>query len=132
MLKKAYEPYLSFCNPTPLKSVFIAAIVFVAIVLGTQVCKAGSDLDDDISKYKDDPISKWDELGKDTPNISFIIAEALGRINLTDKGSVNINSVVVGPGSNVGDIYNIHLDDMGGVAIPNNESNTPNNEGEEK
>lgn len=132
MKNNTCEPYAIFNNPMPLKSILIAIIVTVAIVLGTQVCRAGSDLDDDISKYKDDPISKWDELGKDTPNISFIIAEALGRINLKDNDSVNINSVVVGPGSIVGDIYNIHLDDIGGVTIPDDESNTPNNEDEDK
>jgi hypothetical protein len=46
--------------------------------------------------------------------------KALGRMKLTDK-NVNINSVVIGPGANVGDIYNIHLNDSaGGPIIPNN------------
>lgn len=132
MKNNTYGSYRKIDNPKPLRLVIVASIVFVAFLLSAQVCRAGSDLDDDISKYKDDSISKWDELGKDTPNISFIIAEALGRINLTDKGSVNINSVIVGPGSNVGDIYNIHLDEMGGVTLPNNASDEPNNEGEDK
>lgn len=131
-MNNAYGPYTNFYHPTRLKAVFIATIVIVAIVLGPQICRAGSDLDDDISKYKDDPISKWDELGKDTPNINFIIVEALGRINLKDNDNVNINSVVIGPGSVVGDIYNIHLDDTGGVTIPDNESNTSNNESEDE
>jgi hypothetical protein len=104
----------------------------VALLLMTPVCRAGSDLDDNIFKYKDDPISKWDELGKDSPNINYIIAEALGRINLTNKGNVNINSVVVGPGSNVGDIFNIHMDSSGEVSIPDAKDNTKDSENEKK
>jgi hypothetical protein len=104
-----------------IKPILVAALVIATIFLSLQVCKAESDLDDDISKYKDDAIAKWDELGKDSVNINFIVAEALGRIKLTGK-NVNINSVVIGPGSNVGNIYNIHLNEPGGPIKPNNQS----------
>jgi hypothetical protein len=111
-----------FAQAMRIKSIMIATFIIAAILFSLQVCMAESDLEDDISKYKDDPISKWDELGKDYVNINFIIAEALGRIKLTDK-NVNINSVVIGPGSNVGDIYNIHLNEPTGSRRPNNKRN---------
>ena len=101
------------------KSILIATLVAAAVFCSIHPCNAGGDgdLDDKISKYKDDPISKWDELGDDSVNINFIIAEALGRIDKTGKNR-NINSVVVGPGSNVGDIYNIHLNEPRGPIRP--------------
>lgn len=111
--------FIIFAKAIRIKTIMIATFIIAAILFNLQVCKAESDLEDDISKYKDDPISKWDELGKDSVNINFIIAEALGRIKLTDK-NVNINSVVIGPGSNVGDIYNIHLNEPTSSGRSNN------------
>ena len=87
--------------------------IIISIIMITFICNqygiAGNDLEDGISKYVDDPISKWNQLGEETVNISFIIAEALGRINMIEKDDIIQNSVVVGHGADVGDIYNIHL-----------------------
>jgi hypothetical protein len=80
-------------------------LTFIAIA---SPCFAESDLEDNISKYTDDPITKWDELGKDSPNISYVIVRSLSFTNPNNTENVYINSVVVGPGSDVGDIYNIH------------------------
>ena len=73
-----------------------------------------SDLDDGISKATDDNISKWDDLGKADKNINFIIlkqkskaamAEKRGEVVGSGSGDANMNSVVMGAGSNIrGDI----------------------------
>lgn len=87
---------------------FIQVILLLSMIALTAPCQAESDLEDNISKYTDDPINKWDELGKDSPNISYVIVRALSYTNPNNTENNYINSVVVGPGSDVGDIYNIH------------------------
>lgn len=78
------------------------------------------DLDDDgISKYTDDSITKYSELGKPEPNVSFIILNAKSKAKVLSKkgeeaakgggiqqpGKANLNSVVLGAGGTVrGDI----------------------------
>ncbi|MCD4813767.1 hypothetical protein K8S19_08765 [bacterium] len=44
----------------------------------TTVMVSAGDFDDDISKYKDDSIKEYDDLGKPDTNISFIVSDALG------------------------------------------------------
>ncbi len=86
---------------------------------------AAGDLDDGISKYTDDGIGKYDDLGKDQPNIKYVIQSAKSQANVRKKaaergieqggnssgstsgsGDNNMNSVVMGAGSVVrGDIY---------------------------
>lgn len=75
-----------------------------------------SDLDDGISTYTDDGISKWDELGKKDRNVTFIKMDAKSKANVRagganagvvtgTSGAGNMNSVVLGAGGNVrGDI----------------------------
>jgi hypothetical protein len=109
------ESSIHFLRTSRLASTLVATLVMIAILFSVSLCRAESDLEDKISKYKDDAIGQWDELGDDSVNISFIIVKALGRINMNGNKDVNINSVVVGPGSNVGDIYNIHLNEPGGL-----------------
>jgi hypothetical protein len=121
MTTNCHSSIINSSNTIRQRLILLATVVIAIMFFCIHVCKAESDLEDDISKYKDDPIAKWDELGKESVNINFIIAEALGRIRLTGK-NVNINSVVIGPGSNVGDIYNIHLNEPGGSTKPNNRS----------
>lgn len=87
-------------------------IVFVVLLCATPV--VASDLDDGISKFTDDNISKWDDLGKKDRNVTFIKADAISRADVRSKrgkgvkagsGDNNMNSVVMGAGSNVrGDI----------------------------
>jgi hypothetical protein len=66
----------------------------------------GGDLDDKISKYTDDTVSKADELGKPEKNINFIILDAImkaktkGGMGKSD-GDKNINSIVIEPGANL-------------------------------
>ncbi len=97
----------------------MATIGFFAL-LCVNIADAG-DLDDRISKYTDDGIAKYDELGKKSVNINFIIVKALSQKGQKKKdGDNNENSVVVEPGANVGDIYNIVLDSPGSGNKPKN------------
>lgn len=121
MIPHCHNSIINFYKSSRNSTLFQAILLIAILFFGIHVCQAESDLEDDISKYKDDPIAKWDELGQESVNINFIIAEALGRIKLTGK-NVNINSVVIGPGSNVGDIYNIHLNEPGRSTNSNNRS----------
>jgi len=94
-------------------AVLMAFFSFIA-VSGLDIAR-GSDLDDGISKFTDDGIEKDDELGKPDINIKFIVMNAKSKamVKKGDKdkvgsndGSANMNSVVLGAGSNVkGDIY---------------------------
>jgi len=75
-----------------------------------------SDLDDGISKFTDDNITKWDDLGKKDVNVKFIKLNARSQADVRSKrgknvdtgagnGGANMNSVVLGAGTNVrGDI----------------------------
>ena len=69
---------------------------------------AGGDLDDGISKFTDESITKDDNLGQPDKNIKYIITKAKSQAAVGEKkgdGSGNMNSVIVGPGSNIkGDI----------------------------
>ncbi|MDY0269487.1 hypothetical protein [Trichloromonas sp.] len=90
--------------------------LFVGLLLvGTGVALA-DDLDDGISKFTDDGVDKYDELGEKDRNISFIVQDAKSRANVRAQagqeqgmagttGGGNMNSVILGPGGNVrGDI----------------------------
>ena len=102
----------------------IIAMVFLALV--TVPCTVFSgDLDDGISKYTDDSINKWDELGQKDRNVTFIKMNAKSKANVMKKtgeglagssgsgSGSNMNSVVMGAGSTVkGDI--IIIDDSTG------------------
>lgn len=94
--------------------------VFVLVLTLTTELRAG-DLDDDgISSYTDDPITKYSELGKPEPNVSFIILNAKSKAKVLSRkgedaakggggvqkpGQANLNSVVLGAGGTVqGDI----------------------------
>ena len=94
----------------------IAKLLLVMVLLFslTGVCLAG-DLDDGISKATDDSISGWDSLGKGDKNVKFIILKAKSKADMAKKKggsaagtgskSANMNSVIMGPGSNIrGDI----------------------------
>lgn len=81
------------------------------LLMAGGVAQAG-DLDDGISKYSDDSISANDNLGDPDRNVKFIIMKAKSQAAIRGKqgpdggGDVNMNSVVMGAGSNVkGDIY---------------------------
>lgn len=93
------------------KRSLITFVMIAGTLIMAQSSIAGGDLDDDISNYKDDTIAGWDELGKATVNINYVICEALDRVGKPDTDSLIQNSVVVGAGSTVGDIYNIHLNE---------------------
>lgn len=79
------------------------------------------DLDDGISKYSDESISADDNMGKKDTNINFIVLDALAEAKKAQKrgdknanfndgsGDSNENSVVVGAGSDVKEIYNINI-----------------------
>lgn len=93
--------------------VLMSFICFIA-TSGMDMAR-GSDLDDGISKFTDEGIEKDDEIGKADLNIKFIVMNAKSKamVKKGDKdkvgsndGSANMNSVVLGAGSNVrGDIY---------------------------
>ena len=95
-----------------MKNFFFFFFLVSCIVVSS--CGFAGDLDDGISKYTDDGIGKWDELGKADLNIKFIVLNAKSKATLGNdaegttgggSGDANMNSVVMGPGSRVkGDI----------------------------
>ncbi len=103
----------------------IKSLLFFSLLISVQPCFAwGSDFDDGIAKYKDDPITEYDELGKKDRNISYIKARARSKARVQTKAATRqnrelltkgdgsavsngtgINSVLIGPGGTVhGDI----------------------------
>lgn len=95
-------------------------VILVAPLLITGAAHAGSDLDDGISKYTDDSISKDDTLGNPEKNINFIKMDAKSKAKVRarkgdgfeDSESVSsypglgaMNSVILGAGGTIkGDI----------------------------
>ena len=73
----------------------VAVITIALLFAGAGVSMAG-DLDDGISKFTDDPISKDDELGQKDINTKFIILKAKAKASKGGDGSGggNMNSVV--------------------------------------
>ncbi len=101
------------------KLIIIAAMVMSLIVPG--LVFAG-DLDDGISKYTDESIAADDTMGKPGTNINFIVLDAMAQAKAKQKkggkgdktsnfndgsGDNNENSVVIGPGTQTGNIYNV-------------------------
>ncbi len=102
---------------TKILSIIMALIVGLFIKIGIGFC---GDLDDDIEV--DDNISSYDDLGKPEKNINFIKLKAKMQAKMAQRqaqksassgssesgtleGGGSMNSVVMGPGSNVrGDI----------------------------
>ena len=80
---------------------------------------ANDDLEDKISKATDDSIDKDDELGQKDHNVKFLKMKAKGGSSGSmqgKSGDANMNSVVLGAGSNVrGDI--IILDESKGNKV---------------
>ena len=95
--------------------VFFLMSFFSFIAMSGLDIAQGSDLDDGISKFTDDGIEKDDEMGKADQNIKFIVMDAKSKARTMkdskeniggSSGGANMNSVVLGAGSNVkGDIY---------------------------
>ncbi len=95
---------------------FLMSLFFFIAMSGLDIAQ-GSDLDDGISKFTDDGIEKDDEMGKADLNIKFIVmdakAKAMTMKNSKDSkdqvgssGGANMNSVVMGAGSNIkGNVY---------------------------
>ncbi|MFO7665816.1 MAG: hypothetical protein R6V76_04300 [Desulfobacterales bacterium] len=103
------------------KYFIIICIIIPALIAGYSWGE--SDLDDGISTFTDDGISKDDELGKKDNNINFIVLDAMADAKMKAKkgdkaaktksgditGDKNENSVVVGAGAQTGNIYNIQV-----------------------
>lgn len=95
--------------------IFFLMSFFSFIVMGGLDRVQAGDLDDGISKFTDDGIAKDDEMGKADINIKFIVMNAKSKAMVkkgdkdkvgSDSGDSNMNSVILGAGSNVkGDIY---------------------------
>ena len=106
------------------------------LLSGFGIAVAG-DLDDGISKFTDDGMSSWDDLGKEDKNIKFIImnyksqaavskksaergAKQEGSSSSSGGGDNNMNSVVMGAGSTIhGDV--IIIDESKGDKIQTSE-----------
>ena len=91
------------------KTTYLAITLWSVVLIGaTPLSSFGGDLDDGISKFTDESIAKDDELGQPDKNIKYIITKAKSQAaagQSSSDGSGNMNSVVVGPGSNVrGDV----------------------------
>ena len=80
----------------------IAFACIICVLLGGTPADAGSDLDDGMGSYTDDRITKYDELGKKKPNISYEIVKAKSKSN--KKGSKS-----VGAGNDNKGIGNVNL-----------------------
>lgn len=89
---------------------FFLRILMLGCCFSASMVLAG-DLDDGISRYTDDSISKYDNLGRIDRNIKYIKMRAIGRAKMkeqgaedsltqgtTGSGQANMNSVVLGPG----------------------------------
>ena len=96
-------------------NILITIVMFISSVLLCHISWA-DDMDDDISNYTDDSISSEDKLGKADSNINFLILDAISASQNGDKettnfndgsGDQNENSIVVGPGTQTGDIINV-------------------------
>ena len=106
--------------------------VFLLLTFVFTPCVFASDLDDGISKFTDDNISKWDDLGKKDRNVTYIKLNARSQADVRSKrgrgingqtagggtggsggGSANMNSVILGAGGTIrGDV--IIIDDSRG------------------
>ena len=99
--------------------VFITGVLALIVLFFLPVSDLvyAGDLDDGISKYSDESISSDDQALKTDTNINFIVLEAISSSQKKNKtsttnfndgsGDNNENSVVVGPGSQVGDVTNV-------------------------
>lgn len=99
------------------KIVSLVLLLAVSLFVGSSNVFAG-DLDDGISKFSDDGIASYDEMGKSDKNIKFIIMNSKSRAKVAEKaggagntktgtttGDNNRNSVVMGAGSKIlGDV----------------------------
>ncbi len=106
------------------KYLIILCCIFIIPVTFAGYCR-GDDFDDGISTATDDNVSADDELGKKDNNINFIVLDAMAAAKMKAKqgdqaasgksssgditGDKNENSVVVGPGTQTGNIYNIQV-----------------------
>ncbi len=102
--------------------IIVCVIIIPAMITGYSWGE--SDLEDGISTSTDDGVQADDELGKKDNNINFIVLEAMAAAKMKAKkgdqasnqksggditGDKNENSVVVGAGSQTGNIYNIQV-----------------------
>jgi len=99
----------------------IVCIIIIPFMLAGY--SRSDDLDDGISTATDDNVSADDEIGKKDNNVNFIVIEAMAAAKMKAKkgdeaakkgggdisGDKNENSVVVGAGSQTGNIYNIQV-----------------------
>lgn len=101
----------------------IVCIIIIPVMIAGY--SRGDDLDDGISTATDDGVSADDEIGKKADNVNFIVIEAMAAAKMKAKkgdqaaskknssgditGDKNENSVVVGAGSQTGNIYNIQV-----------------------
>ncbi len=93
--------------------IFLVSICLMGMPLGY-----AGELDDGISDYKDEPIEADDAALETDTNLSFTIVDSIssaksgkGTSNFNDgKGDNNQNSIVVGPGTETGDIINVIID----------------------
>ncbi len=92
-------------------------VMMMLSVLSLSNIGYSGDLDDGISEYKDESIRGDDAALKTDKNINFIVLEAISNSQKKNKsatsnfndgsGDNNENSVVVGPGTQVGDVTNV-------------------------
>jgi len=101
---------------------FIIVCIIIIPFMITRYSR-GDDLDDGISTATEEGISADDEIGKKDNNVNFIVIEAMAAAKMKAKkgdqaakngsgdiaGDKNENSVVVGAGSQTGNIYNIQV-----------------------
>jgi hypothetical protein len=104
------------------KFIMIMCLIVIPVMVA-DYCR-GDDLDDGISTATDENVSADDEIGKKDNNVNFIVVEAMAQAKMKAKkgdqaannkksgditGDKNENSVVIGAGSQTGNIYNIQV-----------------------
>jgi len=100
-----------------MKDFFLKTITFLFLSLLVTFpgqVNAG-DLDDGISKYKEESISGDDEIGDADVNVNFIVVDAIAKSKRSENEKdsantptqININSVICEVGATCGDINNV-------------------------
>jgi len=104
-----------------MKSFALVILTSFFLILGHSLA-LGGDLDDGITKFTDDGIGAYSDMGKPERNIKFIIRDAKAKAAVAKKnqslgkdngdsntfgssdGDSNVNSVVMGPGGSAKNI----------------------------
>ncbi len=96
----------------------VKSLLFFSLLILIQPFSVwGSDFDDGIAEYKDDPIAEYDELGKKDRNISYIKAETKSRARVKTRAATRRNRDLLAKGDDPGDSATSHGTGINSVLI---------------